>query len=390
MKMKVAGRCYQLIGILLFMAITSSYAKTAKQNFSILLPDNIHGVVGIEMNVYFDNLVYGDACNYEIDVTCPKGMQLADRWTFTPTEADVNEFMFLVTFKDFRTSIVKRSKSKIIITPKSAGAGKKISLLIIGDSLTANGVYPDHLYELCQSPTEPNLVFIGNKKSTVFPQSVRFEGYGGWTVERFAEKYYEAPAPGSGSNYRSPFIFKNPDGRTALDFKRYCLENNNGNEIDIVLIFLGCNDVFLADESNIKQQIDSMLSYYEKLLTMVHQYSPKTKMGLLMPIPPAYSQDAFGYIDQCSQTRLQYKRNQSRLVQRMLRQYERRQDENIFIVETHLNIDVQRSFPEVQVPVHSNTKEMVWQQANSVHPNKTGYCQIGDTVYSWIKSVVLK
>ena len=151
---------------------------------------------------------------------------------------------------------------------------------------------------------------------------------------------------------------------------------------------MGCNDIFDANDDTIEYKIDSMLSHYDKLVAMAHRYNPHTVVGLLMPIPPAYSQDAFGYTYQCGQTRCQYKRNQSRLVLRLLEQYENRHDENIFIIPTHLNLDVRHSFPLKQVLANSRTNETISRQANGVHPDKSGYFQIGDTVYAWLKSIL--
>jgi lysophospholipase L1-like esterase len=156
-----------------------------------------------------------------------------------------------------------------------------------------------------------------------------------------------------------------------------------------VLIFLGCNDVFDANDKNIENKIEYMLKYYEKLIEMVHQYSNKTKIGLLMPLPPASSQDSFGYNYNCRQTRIQYKRNQSHLVAYMLKKYQKKQKEdNIFIVPTHLNIDTCHSYPVREENVNSQTCEKIIRQVNGVHPDKTGYYQIGDTVFSWLKSLI--
>lgn len=375
--------------ICLFSFLLAGNSFASQKDFAMLLPEMIYGVPGIEMNVYFDNLVADDARNYEITVNCPRGMQMSDRWTFTPAESDVNEFILSITFRNKQTEVIKKAASNIVISSKNNGAGKKISLLIIGDSLTHAGVYPDHLYQLCNSQDGPELLFIGNNKSGTYPDIVRFEGYGGWTAERFATSYSDSLPPGTREKPRSPFVYKNADDSPGLDFERYCKEYNNGNFIDVALIFLGCNDVFDANDANIESKIDYMLNYYEKLVQMVHQYSNKTKIGLLIPVPPASSQDAFGYNYNCRQTRVQYKRNQSRLAARMLEKYQSRQKEdNIFIVPTHLNIDTYHSYPVRQERVNSNTDETIVRQINGVHPDKTGYYQIGDTVYSWLKSAI--
>jgi lysophospholipase L1-like esterase len=375
--------------ISLFILFLTSNSFASQKDFAMLLPDVIYGIPGIEMNVYFDNLVPDDTSNYEITVDCPRGMHMSDRWTFIPTEADMNVFTLSITFENKQTKAKKKAASTIVVSPKNRGAGKKISLLIIGDSLTHAGIYPDHLYELCKSQNGPELLFIGNNKSGAYPDIVRFEGYGGWTAERFATSFSDSLPPGTFGNFRSPFVYKDANGSTGLDFARYCKEYNSGNSIDVVLIFLGCNDVFDANDKNIENKIEYMLKYYEKLIEMVHQYSNKTKIGLLMPLPPASSQDSFGYNYNCRQTRIQYKRNQSHLVAYILKKYQKKQKEdNIFIVPTHLNIDTCHSYPVREENVNSQTCEKIIRQVNGVHPDKTGYYQIGDTVFSWLKSLI--
>lgn len=53
---------------------------------------------------------------------------------------------------------------------------------------------------------------------------------------------------------------------------------------------------------------------------MVRKVDAKTRIGLVPFVPPAGSQDAFGANYGCMQTRWQYKRNQHRVVERLIEQ----------------------------------------------------------------------
>ena len=73
------------------------------------LPREIFAVAGVETNIYFDNVVLTlNAANYAFDVTCPKGKQQAERWTWTPTEADVGDVPFQLEVRDDQNRVVSR------------------------------------------------------------------------------------------------------------------------------------------------------------------------------------------------------------------------------------------------------------------------------------------
>ena len=64
-----------------------------------------------------------------------------------------------------------------------------------------------------------------------------------------------------------------------------------------------------------------------------------------------------------------WKHIQRRLVERIIVEYRGREDEGIFLIPAHLGLDNVSGFP-------SN---------NAVHPNATGYNQMGDSFYAWLK-----
>jgi hypothetical protein len=107
-------------------------------------------------------------------------------------------------------------------------------------------------------------------------------------------------------------------------------------------------------------------------------------------VPPAATQDAFGANYGNGLKRWQYKRNQHRLVQRMMIKYANLEAENIYIVPTNVNIDCVRNYPQHVVKANARSEQMLMRQNNGVHPDKPGYQQIGDSLYCWIKSRLQK
>ena len=147
----------------------------------------------------------------------------------------------------------------------------------------------------------------------------RHEGYGGWTAERFATHFNETARQGDYKKRGSPFLYKGEDGSVKLDLPQYCKDVSDGRLPDAVTIFLGPNDIFSFNDETIAGGIENMLTHYDKLIDMVRLASPSTRLGLMLPVPPAASQDAFGSNYASSQTRWQYRRNQQALVHAMLK-----------------------------------------------------------------------
>ncbi|MEI3005146.1 MAG: hypothetical protein V8T87_11085, partial [Victivallales bacterium] len=56
--------------------------------------------------------------------------------------------------------------TKLIVSPANAGRGKRISILVVGDSLTNATVYPTRLFELTQGEKNPRLKMIGSNGPT--------------------------------------------------------------------------------------------------------------------------------------------------------------------------------------------------------------------------------
>ena len=156
----------------------------------------------------------------------------------------------------------------------------------------------------------------------------------------------------------------------------------------MVTIFLGCNDTFNSTDEDVDKRIDDMFKHYDTLVAMIHGLSKNTAIGAFLPVPPAASQDAFGANYQCGQTRWQYKRNQTRLVERMIERYGGREKENLWLVPVNVNLDCQRNYPRTTALWNSRSAEKGVRLSNGVHPAAEGYRQIGDSLCAWLKAVL--
>ncbi len=352
------------------------------------LPPTIFAVAGIETNIYFDNVVLTlNTANYVFDVTCSKGKQQAERWTWIPAEADVGEIPLQLEIRDDQNRVVSRGNTTVNVSSTKSDKNKSLSLLLVGDSLTHASVYSQHLLDLSAKSGHRALTLIGSHCIEPTLGLNRHEGYGGWTAQRFATHYAETARQGDYAKRGSPFLYKQADGTVKIDFQHYCQDVNEGRFPDVMTIFLGPNDIFSYQDETIVAGIQEMLGHYDKLIEMVKAASPATRIGVMLPVPPAASQDAFGNNYANGQTRWQYKRNQHALLLAMMKRYGSRQSESIHLIPTHVNLDAIHNYPTEMVSPNGHVEMKVVRQNNGVHPSAAGYRQIGDTVFAWLASL---
>jgi lysophospholipase L1-like esterase len=353
-----------------------------------ILPPRLFAVPGVEMNVYFDNvLLHPNSEDLIYDVDCSFGAQHEERWTGVPADANVGQARLTLRVLTPEMQVVEEQEAMIEIAGPAAGQGEQITVLCVGDSLTAASQYTARLVELFGADEAVDATLIG-ESGPGGDTGNQHEGYGGWTCERFAtlwnaEDYAERG--GRMRRARSPFVFE-IDGEPRLSFQRYLDANNGGEAPDFITILLGCNDTFSADEETIEARIDTMFGHLDTLIAAFREAAPDTQIGLLTLVPPAASQDAFGRNYRCGQTRWQYRRNQHRVVERQYETYSGREDGGLFVVPAHANLDTVWGFPRVALPPNAHSEEEVSRMSNGVHPARAGYYQIGDSIYCWLKS----
>lgn len=357
----------------------------------LVLPPSIPAVVGLECNLYFDNVVLvARPGNVLFDTVCHKGRQQEERWTWTPTEADVGSHPLELVVFDEQNRRIAAAKCTIDVVSAKRGDGQAMSLLAIGDSLTHPSFYLRRLLDQCEKFGGPKLTLVGSHIPQATSPLLRHEGYGGWTAKRFATYFTEVKTTDH-TRQSSPFLYRTGTEPPRLDFTAYCREFNEGCFPDGVTIFLGPNDMFSLDDARIDPGIDEILKYFDILVKMIDDVSPSTKIAVMLPLPPTASQDGFGANYGSGQTRWQFRRNQHRLVERMLEHYagvsakpvgQRRVD----LIPTYLGFDTVHNYPTETVTANAATDVKIVRQSNGLHPATSGHYQIGDLLFAWLKS----
>lgn len=351
-------------------------------NLRLLLPPVLYATPGLETNLYFANAILAiHPGNYVFDVTCAKGSQQEERWVFTPQAEDAGDYPFTLAIRDERNAVIATASTLLRVVPSRGKAS--LHVLMVGDSLTNASHYPAQV--LANAETDENLevVLIGTNRPRGADSPVRHEGYGGWTARMFVS-YWSATPPEPPRRAHSPFLYREGEAEPVLDFPRYCREQDEGKAPDVVTFFLGCNDVFSATDETIAERAADCVQNLERLVRMVREFGPDTRIGFLLPVPPAGTQDAFGANYGCGQTRWQYLRNQRCLLEQMLAAFGEREAEGIFLLPTFTALDTIHGFPVKTAPVNSRSKVEVTRLNNGVHPAESGYQQIGDVVSAWL------
>jgi len=361
----------------------------APPNLRAILPADVYAVPGVESSVYFDNIILHP--NSELllwDVDCAIGLQQNERWTCVPTPEQVGDHALTIKLISPEAQVLEQFETTVHVVDPAAGSEQPLTMLCVGDSLTNASSYTARLVELFAADESLGVKLIGENGPGGDTGNVH-EGYGGWTCQAFAERWDpEAEwkeVGGRNRRVRSPFIFE-VDGQPRLDFQRYLDKNNGGAPPDFITILLGCNDTFAADETNIEERIDAMFGHLDTLLAEFRRVAPDAQIGVLYLVPPSRHQDSFGANYKCSQTRWQYRRNQHRVIEREMTTYLGRDAENIFMVPAFVNVDCVWGFPGAMVPPNAHSSDTIRRMSNGVHPTTPGYYQIGDGIYSWVKS----
>ncbi len=347
--------------------------RTETERLTPVLPERMYAAPGLEFNLYFDNVILTPHPEtYRYSVRCDVGRVEGMHWTVIPGSRDVGEHPFVLSVRDPGGKLLGSARSLLCIAPASAGAGGKLRLLIVGDSLTHATVYPNELARLLSKPGNPRWTMLGTHHTRNALPGVVHEGYGGWTWERFLEHYEPHPDP-KHRKHSSPFVFLDPrTGKPHLDIPEYIRRHCAGAPPNVATFLLGINDCFSVnpdDSAAVDARIDRVLARADALLAAFHRAAPHCLLGVCITPPPNARESGFEANYKGKYHRWGWKRIQFRLAERMLAHFRGREKERIVLIPTELDLDPVKGFPE----------------NNGVHPNAFGYRQIAGSLYAWLK-----
>ena len=172
-----------------------------------------------------------------------------------------------------------------------------------------------------------------------------------------------------------------------MDYANYLTKNSITNAPDVVLIQLGVNDTFsMASDSAVESFTTTAFSQLDTLIASIKASNANVKIGVCLP--PAYAdQNAFGINYACNQTAWRAKRNIVTYNRKLIAYYKDKEASNIYVVGSGYNVDTENYFPEGTTQINAHNTNTVTVQTNGVHPDVSGYKQIGDAMFAFIKAV---
>lgn len=416
----------------------------------IYTPSHIYSSEGIETNIYFDNVIFSNLPNelLAIDITCNKGRQYDKFWRITPQPADSGTTAFKIEVS-FGGKLIASKTSELIISGKNKGSGQSLKVLSIGDSTTAGGQYISIINTDYQSLASPSMTFLGTRGTAPNKHEGRggwkfsqYAGDGGQSTWQFSLRGL-AETPGMGSVYsdgKSEFTLSeinltggngyvaarrskgidNPAGNGTLsrisgtgdtlipftnsamtaanpfwnlktqnlDFRKYLRDHEyTMASNDLITVHLGINDVFIEISES---KLDGIKTDFNKMVAEFRAVVPDINIGLCITIPPSISQDAFAVNYASGQTLKRYIENYKKLVDFLLRNYdtEEMRVSKLYCIGFNYCIDRTNNFQKTTMKANARSTQIIETWGNGVHPDNTGYYQMGDALYGFIKNLI--
>jgi lysophospholipase L1-like esterase len=375
--MDVSGKTcrylYAKIGLIRDVYTPKEGVFETNNEIKVFLPDEYDITVNDNFQLFYRGVVQAvNPYNYSITVTCSKGNSYPRYYEWTPSENDIGSYKLNLTVYDDNGKVLGYDTTTLNVhSPKQTNEIKNV--LCIGDSLTAGGYWvreaQRRFTENGGTPEGLNLDylnFIGTNKKTINGKTVGFEGYGGWTWERYC-----------GST--SPFY---DEELGDISFSSYC-EKNGFDGIDVVYILLTWNGQGTPYKTDYAVDKGHFV-YAKKLIDRLHEDYPEAIvrcMGIQMPSQNGGMGENYGayggYSDDYGMlvTAMNYNAALEDFCQ--LPEYK----DFVKYVDIAGQFDTDYNMPSTDKPVNNRNDITETVGTNGVHPSVNGYYQIADAVF---------
>ena len=237
----------------------------------------------------------------------------------------------------------------IKLIQSTLGSGATPKIMLIGDSLTAMGVYQKYANDLL-SDAGITPTWLGSLTSTY---GLHHEGRSGWRAYTYTNcaNGSDDVASLSGTN---AFLFSG-----EFNFASY-MSAQGYDGVDIVFINLGTNDFARSNHKDVSE----VISYWETMVDSIHAYDSNIKVVLWICPPPSDRNGING-----GSWNARYKSYQ---VTMSFRGNAWGHD-NIYVLPSHLGVDPIYDFPTVEVAPNATSTERIIESSDVTHLSATGF-----------------
>ncbi len=331
----------------------------------LTLPKIFYGLSGREMTIYLESLAKYSDKNIAFQVDCPVGKTDGRVWTCKTL--DTGKYPFTLTAVGRDGLVLGKASSEVLISSPDNGIGKNIVFLAVGDSLTAGRDNWVHVLHRNMTARNPDFRMIGSHEGDCAPLTAggpAREAYGGWTAQRYLTAW-------GGNIYRFPtdrtkLMKKNGD---VFDYgmKEYFARYAGDKAPDVIVIFLGINDIAGAKDENREEKAGNSAINLGRLVDGFRQAAPGALIGLVLLPEGNARESAFRANYRDTITRDQYSANRTAHVRAVLEKFGN--DRNVSLIPLTGCFDTEKSYPA----------------NNALHPNLSGHAQIAAAIEAWLK-----
>lgn len=325
-------------------------------DYSIVLPTKVPCVVGHEMNLYYENVLLNTYLkNVVVTTSYTDGHNYKNysRMTWKPVSGDANTIPYFYSTEHNTIKAIKTTTLVPIDTNVGNGLTKKI--IIIGDSKTDQRYKAEELVNLFSTDVM-NIQLLGTRGTAPY----NTEGRSSWGLIDYTTN-------STRGGFTNPFW--NPDTNT-FDFSYY-MSQQGYSSVDIVFIDSGAND-------GGRDWLTYLKPKYEIMINSIHAYDPSIKVCLNLQEGTCLAEHIDNVMD--------YGKVILKIVDNLIKDYDNRQGENIFVVPNYLNVDLYNDFPMSEFPLSARNSTTTLLATDVVHPSSTaGMLKIADVYYYFIK-----
>jgi lysophospholipase L1-like esterase len=191
------------------------------------------------------------------------------------------------------------------------------------------------------------------------------EAYGGWTWGAFMSIW----KPGDNYGSKTKFM-KMVNGQLEFAIQEYLDKYNGGKAPDIVILYLGCNDIATARMNDLERLTERSMSNRDRFLAALQKAMPNTLFGIALLAPANSRPEAFERNYKGMIPKQQYDYNQFSYIRRM--QKDLQNSKNVSLIPFYVGVDDVEDYP----------------QFNAVHPHAVGQKRLALMLEMWFKNVI--
>ena len=320
---------------------------------NLVIPPKIYGVSNKEIALYLDNITTTNLDNYIFRKVSGTGdLKSRNRIIYNTDTTGWADKTKLEIYNNNGNKI-KDLEIPFKIVSKTANNGITKKCIFIGDSFIANGNITSELVRLFNNDVM-NVELLGTRGSG----TNKHEGRSGWSS-------YDYVATSSFNNFTNGFL-----NNGIFDFGYY-INQNSIDVPDYVFIQVGINDIWRPMNGT------TTIKNLQTMINSIKAFNSNIKVGIALVCPP--------YLGEYGVNNKYNHLKRIKLNETIIDAFSNKESENVFIVPINVNLDTIYNFTIGTTVINSRNNNTISDCTDTTHPANSGYYQIADSYYCFLK-----